>query len=99
MRLDPALGSEIKKTRPCVVVSDDVINQMRRTVVVIPLSSAPNPHPPILVPVVAGGRHVVGVVDQIRAVTKERLVRRMGSLTIDELNSLERAILEVLGIF
>jgi mRNA interferase MazF len=44
--LDPAQGSEIKKTRPCIVLSHSTVNRLRRTVVVVPLSSAAKPHPP-----------------------------------------------------
>jgi len=82
VRLDPALGSEIDKTRPCVILSGDIFNRLRRTVVVIPLSSSPQASPPLLVPVRCDGRDAVAVTDQIRAVTKQRLDRRMGELSI-----------------
>ena len=71
--LDPTQGSEIKKTRPCIVLSHSTLNRLRRTVVVVPLSSAAKPHPPITVPVSCQGDAVVAVVDQIRAVSKQRL--------------------------
>jgi len=51
VNLDPTQGSEIEKTRPCLVLSHDTLNRLRRTVVVVPLSSAAKPHPPISVPV------------------------------------------------
>ena len=98
VRLDPTQGSEIAKTRPCVVMSSDVINRRRRTVVVIPLSSSPNAHPPLLVGVVVAGRNVVAVVDQIRAVSKDRLAERMGALQPQEILDLEGAVREVLEI-
>ena len=98
VRLDPTQGSEINKTRPCIVISDDVINQLRRTVVVIPLSSAPQPHPPLLVRINIEERPVVAVVDQIRAVSKERLMSKMGNLSAGELDAIEQALLGVLGI-
>ena len=47
VRLDPTLGSEIAKTRPCVIVSGNVFNRLRRTVVVLPLSTAPPPSRPL----------------------------------------------------
>ena len=71
--LDPTLGSEIAKTRPCVIITRDLVNQYRRTVVVVPLSSAPAAHPPIRVAVNCSGQPAVAVVDQIRAIAKERL--------------------------
>jgi len=73
LRLDPTEGSEIAKTRPCVVLTADVLNERRRTVVVVPLSSSPTASPPLLVPVERGGRVAVAVTDQIRAMAKHRL--------------------------
>ena len=79
-------------------MSSDVINERRRTIVVIPLSSSANPHPPLLVRVAAGGRNVVAVVDQIRAVSKDRLADRLGTLKPEEMTALEEAVRDVLEI-
>lgn len=98
VNLDPPNGSEIAKTRPCVVLTSDVLNQRRRTVVVVPLSSSPDPAPPILVPVRCSGRDAVAVTDQIRAVSKERLDRRMDTLSADDLRSVEDGVREILGL-
>jgi mRNA interferase MazF len=98
VRLDPTLGSEIKKTRPCVVLGTNVLNERRRTVVVVPLSSTPEAAPPLLVPVICEGRHAVAVTDQIRAVAKERLVRRMGAISLEDLASVEEAVRMVLEL-
>ena len=98
VRLDHTLGSEISKTRPCVVVSTNVINERRRTVVVIPLSSAPQPGPPLLVPVNCGGRRVVAVIDQIRAVAKERLERLIGEMVAEDLEAVEDGLRQVLEL-
>jgi mRNA interferase MazF len=98
VNLDPPTGSEIAKTRPCVVLTSDVLNQRRRTVVVVPLSSSPDPAPPILVPVRCGGKDSVAVTDQIRAVSKQRLDRRMDSLSEEDLRSIEEAVREILGL-
>jgi mRNA interferase MazF len=87
--LDPTLGSEIRKTRPCVVVSVKVLNERRRTVIVVPLSSSPKASPPILIPITCDGRHAVAVSDQIRAVSKERLRSRLGVVAEKELAALE----------
>jgi mRNA-degrading endonuclease toxin of MazEF toxin-antitoxin module len=76
----------------------DVLNEHRRTVVVIPLSSAPQASPPLLVPVRCAGRRVVAVLDQIRAVTKERLVRRMGEISPSHLTSVEEALRIILEL-
>ena len=96
--LDPAQGSEIKKTRPCVVLSHDTLNALRRTVVVIPLSTAAKPHPPITVPVSCQGRPAVAVIDQIRAVAKHRLKSKIETLAPTELNAIGQALSTILEI-
>jgi mRNA interferase MazF len=96
VRLDPTLGSEIAKTRPCVIVSGNIFNRLRRTVVVIPLSSSPQAGTPLLVPVRCDGRDVVAVTDQIRAVAKQRLDRRIGELSSEDLKAVEQCVREVL---
>jgi mRNA interferase MazF len=96
--LDPTQGSEIKKTRPCVVLTHDTLNRLRRTVVVIPLSTAANPHPPITIPVTCEGRSAVAVVDQIRAVAKHRLKSRVETLSVDELDEVCQAVSLILEL-
>ncbi len=96
--LDPTMGSEIAKTRPCVVMTRDLINQHRRTVVVIPLSSSPKASSPILIAVNCAGRRAVAVVDQVRAVAKERLQSRMGVLTENEMDAIGEALQQVLEL-
>ena len=60
--LNPTKGSEINKKRPCVILSADILNQRRRTVVVVPLSTAPTVRPPVTVAVSSGGRPAVAVI-------------------------------------
>ena len=96
--LDPTQGSEMKKTRPCVVLSHDTLNRLRRTVVVVPLSTAAKPHPPITIPVTCQGEVCVAVVDQIRSVAKHRLKSRIESLDPDELDEVCRAVATILEI-
>ena len=98
VNLDPTRGSEIKKTRPCVVVGNNILNERRRSVVIIPLSTGPEAAPPLLVPVACGGKRSTAVVDQIRAVAKERLDRRMGELSPGDLIRLEDALRTVLEL-
>jgi mRNA interferase MazF len=98
VRLDPTLGSEIKKTRPCLVVETNALNERRRTVIVIPLSRSPQAAPPLLVPVAWGDRKTVAIVDQIRAVTKERFANRMGELNSEDLARVEEALRLVLEL-
>ncbi|MBL8230499.1 MAG: type II toxin-antitoxin system PemK/MazF family toxin [Bryobacterales bacterium] len=96
--LDPALGSEIRKTRPCVVISVKVLNERRRTVIVIPLSSSPKASPPILIPISCDGRPTVAVSDQIRAVAKDRLRTRLGVVTTEEMTALEDGLRRIMQL-
>ena len=96
--LDPALGSEIRKTRPCIVMSVKVLNERRRTVIVVPLSSSPNASPPILIPISCGGQPAVAVSDQIRAVAKERLSTRLGAVTTEEMAALEEGLRQIMQL-
>ena len=96
--LDPALGSEIRKTRPCIVMSVKVLNERRRTVIVVPLSSSPNASPPILIPIACGGQPAVAVSDQIRAVAKERLRTRLGAVTTEEMAALEEGLRQIMQL-
>jgi mRNA interferase MazF len=77
--LDPTLGSETQKTRPCLVVSPDEMNHHIRTVIVAPMSTKGQPYP-TRVPCRFKGKAGQIVLDQIRTVDNTRLVRRLGRL-------------------
>ncbi len=94
MNLDPTVGSESRKSRPCVIVSPDEMNRYVRTVVVAPLTTAGRPYPS-RVPIHFAGKDGQVVVDQLRTVDKVRLARRLGALEARE----AAAILEVLREF
>ena len=78
--LDPTRGSEIRKTQPCVVVSPDEINAYLRTVIVAPLTTGGQKYP-FRVPCRFASRRGEVVIDQLRTVDRERLVRRLGRLS------------------
>ena len=78
--LDPTRGGEIRKARPCVVVSPDELNAHLRTFIVAPLTSGGHPYP-YRIACRFGGRSGYVVLDQIRTVDQERLVRRLGRLS------------------
>ena len=80
INLDPTVGSEIRKTRPCVVVSPLEMNAHLRTVIVAPMSSQgfDAPFRPALTFQGTSGRILL---DQIRTIDKTRLVKKLGSLT------------------
>ncbi|RKZ87447.1 MAG: type II toxin-antitoxin system PemK/MazF family toxin [Candidatus Parabeggiatoa sp. nov. 1] len=98
VNLDPTQGAEIRKKRPCVVVSATPINRARHTVVVVPLSTEAKPHPPIAIPVECLGRQAVAICDQIRAVDKTRLLKLEGYLSITDLEALDEGIKQVLSL-
>ena len=77
--LDPVVGSEIRKTRPCVVVSPDEMNQYLRTVLVAPMTTKGRAFF-VRVPCVFQGTPGLVLLDQIRAVDKTRLAKRLGRL-------------------
>jgi len=78
--LNPARGGEIQKTRPCVVISPDELNVYLQTFIVAPLTTGGHPYP-FRVPCRFQGRAGYVVIDQIRTVDRERLVRRLGKLS------------------
>lgn len=77
--LNPTRGREIRKTRPCVVVSPDELNAHIQTFIVAPLSTGSHGYP-FRVPCRFGGKPAHIVLDQIRTVDQERLIRRLGQV-------------------
>ena len=77
--LDPTVGHEISKTRPCVVVSPDEMNRLIRTVIVAPMTTARHAYP-TRVPCRFAGKSGEIVLDQLRTVDKTRLVKHLGAL-------------------
>ncbi len=97
-RLDPTIGSESNKTRPVLVVTSSVINERRHTVVVVPLSTTARVAPPLTVRVKCSGRLVVAVIDQVRAVAKERLNELIEALSPEYLRDVEEALRQILEL-
>ena len=79
VRLDPTLGSEIQKTRPCLIVSPNELNHYLRTVIVAPMTTGGRAYP-WRVPCRFQRRSGFVALDQLRTVDAERLVRRLGRL-------------------
>lgn len=79
VNLDPTIGSEIKKTRPCLIVSPDEMNRHIRTVIVAPMTTKGRPYP-TRVPCRFQGKNGQIVLDQLRTVDKARLVKRLGQI-------------------
>jgi len=75
--LDPTLGSEIQKTRPCVVVSPPEMNEHLRTVVVAPMTTGSRPAP-FRIPVTLQRKSGLILLDQLRTLDRQRLVKKLG---------------------
>jgi mRNA interferase MazF len=78
--LDPTQGSEIQKSRPCLIVSPDEMNQHLRTVIVAPMTTSERPYP-TRVTVKFQSKQGQVALDQIRAVDHQRLIRKLGSVS------------------
>jgi len=86
VNLDPTVGSEIQKSRPCLVVSPAELNEHLRTVMVAPMTSKGFPAP-FRVPVTHAGTKGLIVLDQLRTVDKQRLIKRQGAVPAKTLNA------------
>ncbi len=92
VNLDPTVGSEIQKTRPCLVISPDEMNHHIRTVIVAPMTTKGRPYPSRVTCRFKGKRGQI-VLDQLRTVDASRLVTRLGR--VDEATGAK--VLAVLG--
>ena len=94
VNLDPTVGSEIKKSRPCVVISPPELNEHLRTVIVAPMTSK-GFAAPFRIPLTHAGTKGLIVLDQLRAVDKLRLSKRLGAVSAKTLASVLVAMQEV----
>jgi mRNA interferase MazF len=94
VNLDPTVGSEIKKSRPCVVLSPAELNDNLRTVMVAPMTSK-GFTAPFRVPVTHAGTKGLIVLDQLRTVDKVRLVKRLGAVSKKTLSAALTTLQEV----
>ena len=85
--LDPTVGSEIQKTRPCVIVSPDELNASLRTVIVVPMTTGSRPAA-FRVAVQFKGKDGLALPDQVRTVDRGRLVKRAGTIDVNILNEI-----------
>ena len=92
--LDPARGREIRKTRPCAVVSPDELNENLRTILVAPLTTGSHSYP-FRIPCRFQRRDAHIVLDQLRAIDIDRLVRRLGKLSPATLRSVLQTLQEM----
>jgi mRNA interferase MazF len=92
VNLEPTIGSEIQKTRPCVVISPDEMNRYIATAIIAPMTTRGRTYP-TRVACQFQGKDGQIVLDQIRTVDKARLVKRLGRISQDE----QRVVLDILA--
>jgi mRNA interferase MazF len=93
VNLDPTIGSEIRKTRPCVIISPDEMNKYLRTVVIAPMTTSSKNYP---TRVEIKHDHKIGwvVLDQVRTVDKQRVLKGLGKLSKPEIKEVKAVIKE-----
>ena len=94
VNLDPTLGSEIQKTRPCVVVSPPEMHDYLRTAIIAPMTTGSHPAP-FRIPLRHAGKAGLILLDQIRTVDKVRLIKRAGTLNTTALKATLSILAEI----
>ncbi len=93
VNLDPTIGSEMKKTRPCVIISPNEMNKYLQTIVIAPMTSS-SKHYPTRVEVKHNKTKGWVVVDQIRTIDRKRIIKILGKLTENEIYKVKTTIQE-----
>ena len=91
VNLDPTLGSEVKKTRPCLVISPDEINKHLNTIIIAPITSSSKPYP---TRIEIKGKNTKGwvMIDQIRTIDKQRITKVSNSVSENEIMEIKNVI-------
>lgn len=93
VNLDPTLGSEIQKTRPCVIISPDEMNKYLNTIVISPMTSSLKEYP-TRIPVNYNDKKGMIAIDQIRTVDKKRIIKLLGKLNKTEIKMTKEVMKE-----
>lgn len=94
VNLDPTVGSEIKKTRPCVIISPNEMNQHLQTVVIAPLTSTLRKYPS-RVKVRFNDKEGMIALDQVRTIDRQRIVKSLGSISAAEFKKVKEVLMEM----
>lgn len=95
INLDPTIGSEIQKTRPCLVISPDEMNKNIQTIIIAPMTTKSHSYP-TRVKVTFEKKTGWIVLDQIKTIDRSRLVKRLGRVTNDAITKIKSVIKEML---
>ena len=93
VNLDPTIGSEIRKTRPCAIISPDEMNKYLRTIVVAPMTTKSKNYP-TRIEVKHDGEIGWVVLDQIRTIDSKRIIKKLGRLSKPEVKEVKATIKE-----
>ena len=94
INLDPTIGSEIKKTRPCVIISPDEMNKYLQTIIVAPMTTTSRKYP-TRIEVKHDRKNGWIVVDQIQTIDKQRIIKVLGRLSQAEIKELKSVMKEI----
>jgi len=95
VNLDPTIGREIKKTRPCIILSPNEMNNCLSTIIIAPMTTKSHNFP-TRVQINFQGKNGWAVLDQIRAIDKVRLVKALGKLDADKIKEIKDVLNEML---
>lgn len=95
VNLDPTKGSEIKKTRPCLVISPNEINSNLRSIIIAPMTTASKPYP-TRVKIKHSNKIGWVAIDQIRTIDKSRIIKTLGSISQIEIEKCKSILKEML---
>lgn len=95
LNLDPTIGSEIKKTRPCIVISPNEMNKYLNTIIVAPMTSKIRTYP-TRINIKFQNKNGNIVLDQIKTVDKSRIIKKLGELEKDKIKEVKNILMEML---
>lgn len=93
VNLDPTVGSEIQKTRPCVIISPNEMNKYLSTIIIAPMTSTSKEYP-TRIPVIYNDKKGMIAIDQIRTIDKTRIIKLLGKLNQTEIKNTKEVIKE-----
>ncbi len=95
INLDPTIGHEIKKTRPCLIISPNEMNRAIETIIIAPMTTKSRSYP-TRVPIIFEKKEGWIVLDQIRSVDRKRLIKKLGEIKPDEIKKTKSILQEML---
>jgi len=95
VNLEPTIGHEIKKTRPCVIISPDEMNQNISTIIIAPMTTKSHAYP-TRIPLTFQGKKGWIVLDQIRTIDKRRVIKKLGKISTNKIAEVKNVINEML---